>query len=93
MALINTTRTKATQRSWINPGTTAQSKLPANGEKYTFKNNAPSFFTAADAKAGRNQRETVLAGEYIVFDISDWMINISKTKGILGSWINPKKNT
>ena len=88
--MLNITRTKGTPGSWINPGTTSQPQQPVIGGKYDLKKNKPGYSTAADAKAGRNQRVTVLAGDYIVFNISDGMINISKTKGSPGSWINPK---
>jgi len=95
--MLNITRTKGHPGSWINPGTSTGSTDPETklvvGGKFTLKNNSPGFFTAADAKAGKNQRVTVLAGEYIVFGISNGMINITKTKGQPGSWINPETQT
>jgi len=97
--MINITKTKGQPGSWINPGTSAGSTTSNSttttqtaviGGKYTLKKNTPGFYTAADAKAGKNQRVTVLAGEYTVFNIANGMINITKSKGQPGSWINPE---
>jgi len=91
--MLNITRTKGYPGSWINPGTstgtTSSTTTPVIGGKYTLKNNTPGYHTSADAKIGKNQRVTVLAGEYIIFNIANGMINITKTKGQPGSWINP----
>jgi len=47
------------------------------------------FFTAADARAGRNQRTVVEAGIYHVFNRSQGMINVTTRQGTPGSWIDP----
>ena len=90
--MINITKTKGYPGSWINPGaitSTNPNPNPVIGGKYTLSTNTPGFYTAADAKARKNQRVTVLAGEYIVFNLANGMVNITKTKGQPGSWINP----
>jgi len=89
--MINVTKTKGSPGSWINPETitVATNKIPEIGSKYTLKNHTPGYYTAADAKAKKNQLVTVLAGEYLVFNTSNGMINLTKAKGSPGSWINP----
>jgi len=99
--MLNITKTKGYPGSWINPetatGTTpAAPSTPTQptviGGKYTLKNNTPGFYTASDAKENRNQRVTVLAGDYTIFNIINGMINITKIVGKPGSWINPEIN-
>src|SRR5690606_39942065 len=51
------------------------------------------YYTAADAKAGKNKRTEVKAGIYHVFNTTkDGMINVTSKNGVPGSWINPKAN-
>jgi hypothetical protein len=45
-----------------------------------------------DAIAGRNQRNTQQPGNYFVFSTSGQAVNISRTKGVAGSWINGTLN-
>jgi hypothetical protein len=98
-SMINITKSKGKPGSWIDPnvsiGPTTSNSTPVPqkaivGGTYTLKKNTPGFYTAADAKVGRDQRVTVLAGEYIVFNISNGMLNVTKVKGKPGSWINPQ---
>lgn len=97
-AMINITKSKGYPGSWINPQQTGSASTPLQkqpektikiGEKYTLKQHTPGYYTASDAKENRNQRVTVLAGEYIIFNISDDIINISKIPEKPGSWIKP----
>jgi len=97
--MINITKTKGYPGSWINPNTvsiatsatpTTQTKPAVIGEKYTLINNTAGFYTAADALENRNQRVTVLAGEYSIYNIADNMLNITKVSGKAGSWIDPR---
>ena len=60
------------------------------GDKYILKTHAPGFCTASDAKTGRDQHVTLLAGEYLIFNSLDKMINLTKMDGHQGFWINPK---
>lgn len=94
--MLNLTKVAGSAGSWINPGVTITTPAPPSssttvtiGAKYTLAKNTPGYYTAADAKVGINQRVSVLAGEFYVFNISNGMINITKTKGVPGSWINP----
>lgn len=59
------------------------------GHTYTLRNNMPGYETAADAKALKNQRVTVLADQYTIYQFEDGMVNVAKMKGKPGSWINP----
>jgi len=47
------------------------------------------FANAADAQANRNRRTWVEPGEYHVFNRSSGMINVTRSAGVPGSWINP----
>ena len=100
--MVNITKIKGQAGSWINPdkvsfsttNTTSSTsinttqKLVAGGG-YTLKNNMPGYYTAADAIARKNQKVTLLAGEYTIYKIANGMINLTKVKGQAGSWINP----
>ena len=92
--MINITKTKGYPGSWINPEnsieTTIGTQPAAIGQTYNLNQNTPGFYTAADAKARRHARVTVLAGEYTVFNILEEMVNLTKAKGQPGSWINPE---
>lgn len=89
--MINITKTKGVPGSWINPGTTVTPPVaPKIGDRYQLTKNTPGFYTSADAVLLRDQRVTVLMGEYYIYNIANGMINISKTKNLPGAWINPK---
>ena len=95
--MLNLTRVPGSAGTWINPGTTVATVTPPAtpttnvtvGGKYTLAKNTPGYYTAADARAGTNQRVSMLAGEFYIFNIANGMINITKTKGVPGAWINP----
>lgn len=61
-------------------------------EKYTLITDVPVYMSAKDAVSGTNSAKTYSAGEYFVFNKSQDMINITKTEGQAGGWINPKDN-
>lgn len=61
--------------------------------KYIVQQELGAFMTAADAKAGKNQKGTVKAGTYSIFNTSQGMINVTKEVGKPGSWINPHQET
>lgn len=65
---------------------------PVIGGKYTLMKTTPGFYTSADAKAGTNQRVSVLAGDYTIFNIANGMLNLTKVPGSAGAWINPRTN-
>ena len=47
------------------------------------------FMTALDASLNQNRRTWVEPGDYHIFNRVDGMINVTRTLGIPGSWINP----
>lgn len=61
--------------------------------KYIVQQELGAFMTAADAKAGKNQKGTVKPGTYSIFNTSQGMINVTKEEGTPGSWINPHQET
>ena len=67
-----------------------EAKLEA--EKYTLVTEVPVYMSAKDASNSKNSVKKYPAGEYYVFNKSNGMINITKTKGKAGGWINPKDN-
>lgn len=61
--------------------------------KYIVQQELGAFMTAADAKAGKNQKGMVKPGTYSIFNTSQGMINVTKEEGKPGSWINPHQET
>lgn len=59
---------------------------------YKVVKNVPGYVTAADAKARKNEKTTVTAGTYSVFNESNGMVNVTTKAGSPGSWINPSDN-
>ena len=49
------------------------------------------FVTAADALNNRNRRTWVEPGNYHIFNRANGMINVTRTPGVPGSWINPNE--
>lgn len=60
-----------------------------SSEKYTLAKSTKVYTNASDAKNNKNAAGTYSAGTYYVYKKSDGMINITKTKGKAGGWINP----
>src|SRR5690606_26467823 len=63
-----------------------------SAKSYKVVTTVNAYKTAADAKARKNKAGTVKAGTYYVFNESSGMINVTKKKGVPGSWINPSEN-
>lgn len=74
------------------PGAWGVQEAPKTSKKYTVHTELPGYYTAADAKAKENQRSTVKPGVYYMFNESQGMINVTKSSGVPGSWINPTGN-
>lgn len=58
-------------------------------ETFDVTRTTNGFSTAADAANNRNPRTTVPPGTYHVFNRAQGMINVTRTRGVPGSWINP----
>ena len=71
----------------------SSSSTSSSSEKYTLTKSTKTYMNASDAKNGKNSVGTCGAGTYYVYKRSDGMINITKTKGKAGSWINPNAKT
>jgi len=72
--------------------TPAPPNKPEWVEKHRVLVAVPGYYTAADAKAGKNKVVTVRPGTYDVFNKAEGMINVTKVAGAPGSWINPADN-
>lgn len=57
--------------------------------KYNLTASTRVFVTAADAQNGVNSVGNYSAGSYFIFRTYAGMINITKTSGVPGAWINP----
>ena len=67
------------------------------GDTYQVVTTLTGYYTAVEAKNGKssgNPTGRVNKGKYYVFNYhaKTGMINVTKVKGVPGSWINPKKN-
>lgn len=61
-------------------------------EKYELNNPVKAYYNSINAKDGVHPRSTYKKGEYYIFRKYKGMINITKTPGQAGGWINPKDN-
>ena len=63
-------------------------------EKYALYAEVPVYTTAANASAKNKSLAsgTFLPGEYYVYKSYNGMINLTKTAGVAGGWINPSDN-
>lgn len=50
------------------------------------------YYTAADAVAGKNAKRTVEVGTYYVYNETSEAVNVTKTAGVPGAWINKSLN-
>lgn len=62
------------------------------GDIYILYNETKIYGNSSDAKNLINEINTYSAGNYYIYKVYDGMINISKTKGSPGGWINPNNN-
>ena len=59
---------------------------------YTVVTPLKGYYTAADAMAGQAARTEVAPGEYFIYNTSGAAINVTRTAGVPGSWINSTLN-
>lgn len=78
----------------VSSGTAASkpSTSTSSGETYKLVTSCKIYMNAANAKNRKSSVGTYGVGTYYVFNKSDGMINITKTKGAAGGWINPNDN-
>lgn len=65
---------------------------PVNNGTYELKTDVGGYNTAVDAMNRTNKKTTVKKGTYHVFREYGGAINVTKTPGTPGSWINPSDN-
>lgn len=63
------------------------------GEKYTLKATKKTFVNAQNALNNVNPVGSYSQGNYYVYKKSNGMLNISRTPGIAGAWINPNSQS
>ena len=71
----------------------ASSKL-ATGGSYKVITQLTGYYTSMEAKnlKATNKTGKVYPGTYHIFNVANGQINVTRVKGVPGSWINPSKN-
>lgn len=71
--------------------TVEKSSTVKKDSTYTVKASITGYYTSGEAKnlKATNKTNKIYPGTYYVFNTSNGMINVSKVKGVPGSWINP----
>lgn len=86
------TKTSKTPTTTASSASTA-AQTPVKGGKYTLTVTKKGYYTAAEALAGKatggHPTGTRRPGTYIIFNISQGMLNLTTKAGVPGSWINP----
>lgn len=67
--------------------------VAGNSTSYVLAKDTPGYVNSGDAAARKNSNSTAKAGTYYVFNQASGMVNITKTPGVPGYWINPNENT
>lgn len=62
-------------------------------DEFVLSNPTKVFVNAHNARTNTNPRSTYAAGKYYIYKEYNGMINVSRTKGVAGGWINPNSNT
>ncbi|HSP48211.1 MAG TPA: SH3 domain-containing protein, partial [Clostridiaceae bacterium] len=62
------------------------------GASYQVYNSIPGYSDSVNASRMTNSTVTYPAGTYYVFKVYNGMVNITRTAGSPGSWINPAQN-
>lgn len=75
------------------PNTSATTKAITVGSVYSLSNVTAKYMDEADAKNNTNSTGFYTPGMYYVYKVSGDVINISRTPGIPGAWINTKVST
>lgn len=91
--MVNVTHVQGVPGSWINPadnsGGGTNSGNSDGGSTFALGHEVAGYVNAGDAAASRNSNSRVPAGNYAVFNRSQGMVNITRTAGQPGWWINP----
>ena len=73
---------------------TTTTSAPKATQKYTLNNTVNVYMSASDAQNNRTSASKTKyeAGEYYVYKEYNGMLNISRTAGVAGGWVNPADN-
>ena len=76
----------------LRPKTATAPPAGNTGSLYSVVKRIRGYKSSADAKARKNSNSVVPVGRYRVFNKANGMINITRTAGVPGWWINPGDN-
>ena len=80
---------QVTENSAVLETPTANQIVGETQKSYTLTADTPKYMNATDAAARTNSVGTYAAGSYYIYKTSNGMMNVSKTEGQAGAWINP----
>lgn len=80
---IKTSKSKTTSK------VTKEKAVLKKDSSYKLDKKANAYVTAENAKIGKNSTSIYNPGSYYIYAVSGNIINITKTKGQAGGWINP----
>lgn len=90
---VTTTKTQQTNvKTSIPKSPTPSTIKKTNSTTYTLNNDVKVYNNAALAKSKKGSSSTYKSGNYFIFKEFNGMMNISKTSGRAGAWINPTDN-
>jgi len=84
---VSTSAPKATTTAKATT-TPKSTSVPESGNTVKLTSETEKYSNAADAKAKTGSLGTYPAGTYYVYKVSGGMVNVTKTPGIPGAWIN-----
>ncbi|MDO4814575.1 MAG: hypothetical protein Q3988_05700 [Gemella sp.] len=70
----------------------AQSTQKPTANQYALNTSVKTYTNASSAASQTNARSTYAKGNYYVYKTANGMMNISRTQGKAGAWINPAEN-
>lgn len=76
----------------ISGGSGETDPVPSNPETYAVVVSLKGYYTAANAISGTDPRVTVNPGTYYIYNQTSGAVNVTKTKGAPGAWINKSLN-
>lgn len=85
---INVTKNKGEPGSWINPEDLTVQDPGVESQVFFLGQEAKRYETEEDAVNGVNSVGTYEPGKYHTYKLTEKAINLSKTKGIPGSWVS-----
>lgn len=68
------------------------SNVAKASDEYELENSVKAYYNSDNAKEKKNPRSVYKAGKYYIYRTYNGMVNITKTPGIAGGWIDPKDN-